>query len=656
MQPILAFPSDLLSRRAAIRAGAMTLFVVFYAALFAQMTQSAPGPFAIDESVYIAMADAMATRGDLAIQSDGGVEGAPSLIYALSGYGSDGRVYPQYPAGYAFIAAPFYSIGGVAGLFFLNAVAGLAAIFLTHEIARRLYQDDEIALWSAGLLTAATYFPTYAFAIWPHMLTLAILLGAALSAIDAAAHPKVSHSRLALAGALIGFAAIVRVDSVLYFAAIFVWLRLIAAPGNRLAIVSFLAGAAPLLVLAAWFNIVKYGIASPVSYGSPSDYETVRGYAPLAIAAALGAGALMVVDVDRLRQRKQLLAIPHNGKLALYAVAMAVVALCWRPLSTFAHHLWTLLFDLQAYNGDYFHDVLTRDTRGFLTTFGLPKKAFFESMPFFLIAMIAIADFFRGKGVRATAFCLLFAAAPIVFFSVKQWHGGYALNMRFFFAAVPFLTILSAAAIMHLARRTPAARKILLLGALAGFAGLSGVQATVFTMAPAYAVAGVTYPQLIVALVLGGLCCIYLIAERPALLRALLAVGGVSIGAGFASSVGDYQLTRVMRSEFGAADAYFLKRIPKGSLVISLEEAKLIRTFLGGVSMLHPSDEEMTNIARAISAFDADGRCIYVRKGEIAGLVTPLIGAPLVDAEPDAPKASDWFVTLSPMRPGCALG
>lgn len=655
MQPSLAVSSGLLSRRAATRAGAMTLFVLLYAALFAQMTQGAPGPFAIDESVYIAMADAMAARGDLAIQSDGGVEGAPSMLYALSGYGADGRVYPQYPAGYAYLAAPFYAVGGVTGLIFLNAVAGLASIFLTYTIAKRLYRDEEAALWSAGLLTTATYFSTYAFAVWPHMLTLAILLGAAALASDAADRSRINHLRLALSGALIGAAATVRVDSVIYFASIFAWLRLYAAPGNRLSAVSFFAGAAPVLALAAWFNSVKYGIASPVSYGRPSDYETVRGYAPLAAAAIVGAGALMIFDIDKLRQRAQSLALTNKAQRLLYAVAAAALVLFWRPLSTLAHHFWTLLFDLQAFDGDYFHDVLTRDAKGFLTTFGLPKKAFFQSMPFFLIAIVAVAGFLRGKNTRATAFCLLFAAAPIVFFGVKQWHGGYALNMRFFFAAIPFLTILSAAAITHLARRARDARKTVLLGALAGFAGLSAVQTTIFAMAPEYAVAGVTYPQLGVALILGGLCCVHAVAAKPALLRALLAVAGVSIGAASASSIGDYQLTKVMRRQSAAADAYFLARIPKGSLVISFEEARLIRTFLNGVSLLHPYEDEAANVVQAINAFDAGGRCVYIRKGDITALVAPMLGAPLIDAAHDAPMAFDWFVTLDPIRPGCAL-
>jgi 4-amino-4-deoxy-L-arabinose transferase-like glycosyltransferase len=655
MQQSLTIQSGFLSRRASLRVGAMTLFVLLYASLFAHMTQGAPGPFAIDESVYIAMADAMATRGDLAIQSDGGVEGAPSMIYALSGYGADGRVYPQYPAGYAYIAAPFYAVGGVAGLFFLNAIAGLAALYLTYHIARRLYRDEEIALWSAGLLAAATYFSTYAFAVWPHMLTLAILLGAAAIAIDGADRTRISHLRLATSGALIGAAALVRVDSVIYFAAIFAWLRLFAAPQNRLSVVSFFAGAAPVLALAAWFNIVKYGIASPVSYGEPSDYETARGYAPLAIAALTGAGALMIFDMRKLASRARGAIATRNGMLAVYAAAMAALIICWRPLSTLAHHFWTLLFDLQAYNGDYFHDVLTRDGKGFLTTFGMPKKALFQSMPFFLIVILAIAEFFRGKNVRAAGFCLLFAAAPIVFFGVKQWHGGYALNMRFFFPAIPFLTILSAAAITHLMQRAHMPRKTMFRNALAGFAALVALQAMIISFAPGYAVAGVTYPQLAVALGLGGLCCVYSLRERRSLASALLAVAGVSIGVASASSFGDYQLTKVVRDQSGAVDAYFLARIPKGSLIISFEEARLSRTFLNGVSMLHPYEEESINIVQAINAFDTAGRCVYIRKGDISDLVSAVTDAPLVDAASDAPQALNWFETLEPRLSKCRL-
>ncbi|MEZ5915674.1 MAG: glycosyltransferase family 39 protein [Parvularculaceae bacterium] len=293
----------------------------------------------------------------------------------------DGRVYSQYPPGYALIAAPFYLFGGLTGLFLLNAVCGLAAIWLVRDIAARLYRDDAIALLAAGLFTFCTFFLTYAFAIWPHVLTIAMLLGAADLAIRSAENGRVSFWRLAVAGALIAAATNVRVDSVLFLAPVFIWLRLVAAPGDRIAPIVFLVGGVPFYGLAAWFNYLKYGIASPITYGAPTEYETLGDYTPLAVLAVLGAAALMVVDA---RSRARCYARPSRARRGGRARNCGPLRIRFfhRQIFTLAHNFWTLFFDIQAYDGNYFHDIMTPDAKGYLTMYGFPKKAFLQSMPF----------------------------------------------------------------------------------------------------------------------------------------------------------------------------------------------------------------------------------------------------------------------------------
>ena len=644
------------SHGAAMRGAATAAFAFLYAALFAVMIGGVTGPFAIDESLYLAMADAMATRGDLAIQGNGGVDGAPSLMFALSGYGADGRIYPQYPAGYAYIAAPFYAAFGVDGLFLLNAVAGLIAIYFVRDIAQRLYRDDRIALLATALFAACTFFPTYAFAIWPHVLTLAMLLGAASAALCGAHEGRVRHPMLALSGALIAAATTVRVDSVIFFAPIFIWLRLAAAPSARLPAITFFAGAIPFLALATWFNVEKYGIATPITYGKPSDYETVMEYAPLAVSAIIAAIALIAIDISTLRAPAlRLIERRATGKqgVAIAAALIIAAAPLHRPLISFAHHLWTLLIDLQAYNGDYFHDVLTRDDKGFLTTFGLPKKALLQSMPFFAIALLPIAQMLRGKDFRAASFCFLFAAAPIVFFALKQWHGGYALNMRFFFPAVPFLVILSAAAIVPQFEGSADAAKRFFLALAGGCVGLVFLQLTLIDLLPGYGVVVTTHPPLIAALALAIGAATYLHRRNAATSGALLIAAGVAVGAAGASNLNDFLLTKHMRSQSGLADAHFSATLPEGSLVISYEETRLVRTFTGGVSLFHPYEGEERHVADAIAAFDRAGRCVYVKKGEIADFVAAATGAEFISAAANASADLDWFDTLAPARPGC---
>lgn len=634
------------------------VFALAYAALYFYMISGFAGPFAVDESVYIAMADAMAKRGDLAIQSNGGAPGAPSLPFVLSGYGADGRIYPQYPAGYAFIAAPFYAIAGVDGLFFLNSAAGLASIFFFHNIARRLYADPRIAFASVAIFAACTYFATYSFAIWPHALALALLLAAASATLHGAGGKGEINTRLgalALAGGLLALGATIRVSSIIFLAPIFIWLRLFGAPGRRTPALAFLAGAIPPLAISAWFNAVKYGAATPISYGNPSLNESLADYGPLAVATALGVAVLLAINPANMQPLAQRALATRNSALLFGAASFAVALFLHRPLSDFAHHLWTLLIDIQQYNGDYFHDALAPDANGFLTVFGLPKKALLQNMPFFVIALVAIVDFIRGRNMQATAFCFLLAAAPIAFFGLKQWHGGYALNMRFFFEAVPFLTILSAAAIAPLFDATRGAPKHYLFAAAAGCAGLLALQGALASAFPAYGIVIATHPPLIAAFVLLVACVVHIARPGAQSNAVLLIAAGVAVGAAAASNLGDLMLTKSMRRQSAMADAYFSSVAPKDSLIISFEEARLTETFVGGVSLLHPDPDEPQTVSHAVAAFDRAGRCVYVRKGEIAAWVAATTGLALTAAAANPPPAFDWFMTLAPARPGCQL-
>jgi len=133
------------------------------------------GVFTIDEAIYLEMARAMAETGSLSLAGNGGVEDAPALLRRFT-HDVGGQAMPQYPSGYALIAAPFYAAFGLNGLILLNALSACAAVLLTQRLARLLYGDENLAWLAAGLLAGATFMSTYAFGVWPHMLHLALLL------------------------------------------------------------------------------------------------------------------------------------------------------------------------------------------------------------------------------------------------------------------------------------------------------------------------------------------------------------------------------------------------------------------------------------------------------------------------------------------------
>ncbi len=147
------------------------------------------------------------------------------------------------------------------------------------------------------------------------------------------------------------------------------------------------------------------------------------------------------------------------------------------------------------------------------------------------------------------------------------------------------------------------------------------------------------------------------VALRPSrrLKDALSAVALFSVGASAASNFSDYELTRSVRARNADAADYFAGALPAGALVISLDETALIAAKIKGVNLYHPNAGKPAEIAALIRGFDAAGRCVYARQGEIAAFAERAAGVAFVKAAAAPPENYDWFATISPVRPGCAL-
>ncbi|NNL90376.1 MAG: hypothetical protein HKP25_15045 [Marinicaulis sp.] len=225
-----------------------------------------PSPFIIDGGVYLDMARSMADHGALHIVAADAPEDAPALAKYLT-HEFGGKIFPQYPSGYAILAAPFYMLFGVHGLMLLNAIGAGLSIWLTWRAAAKLY-DVETARIAAALLCLATFLLNYSFSIWPHSLTLAICLAAVNFAIDGADEKDARQRsvKFALAGASIGVAINIRVDAILFAPILLVWMKLFARSHDRISPPAFLVGLIPGLVAASLLNDAKFGVFSPFSY------------------------------------------------------------------------------------------------------------------------------------------------------------------------------------------------------------------------------------------------------------------------------------------------------------------------------------------------------------------------------------------------------
>jgi len=568
------------------------------------------GVFTIDEAIYLEMARAMAETGSLSLASNGGVDDAPALLRRFT-HDVGGQAMPQYPSGYALIAAPFYAAFGLNGLILLNALSAFVAVLLTRRLAGLLYGDENVAWLAAGLLAGATFVSTYAFAVWPHMLHLALLL----SGIERVVSGLRSNRSVMVAagGVLLGLAVTVRVDAILAIFAVLTWLRLFGAPSRRGVAVVFLAGLVPGLLLASALNHLKFGVFLPVAYAPAGETTLVARYLPHMAVASIALAVLMLVDVSRDwagKLARRVTAYPTSlilGGLAL----LLVIAVA--PLRSWVFNTGVLVFDLQLVDPDLHRDGMSYDALGLKTFGGLNKAALVQSVPFVVLSIIALAEVWKGRCLKAHTLCFAMVAAFTLFYGLNQWHGGLSYSMRYFIPCLPMLAILSAVGLRRLAGNgrviSEPVTKALLVGV-----GLGLAMVALSPRLPDYAALMAYYLPLAVAMVLAGLVCAWL--WRPGRSGApAMAAGGIAIGLSAILSLQDFgQLTRTVASQDAFAARYDAS-IPSGALVVTYSERWMFDASAGGAHIVNPRGK--VELDAVSSAFVSAGRCV-IAHGDVA--------------------------------------
>lgn len=619
-------------------------------------------PFIIDGGIYLDMAHTMANHGALHIAENGGVAGAPPLTKFLT-VAHDGKVYPQYPSGYAIIAAPFYTLLGVRGLMLMNALAFASSIWLTFAIGRRLF-DEQVAKWAAIMFALATFAPTYAFAIWPQMLSLALWLAAVYTVLLAHKSGVRSDalSFFALSGLLIGIGLNVRVDAMLAALAIFFWLRLFARPSDRLAPLAFILGLAPGLLFAAWLNQIKFGVFTPFSYGDSQGVDSVGRYMPVIILAIAAVAAAWAVNLPALA-RQALVTLNRYWLTAAIAILVAALAvsplgeLFWRVVKGF----YVLVINLQAHDA-YQQLGVERNEYGHLLFWNYPKKALIQSLPWAPLIVLPVFFFFRGKNVHAVSLCLLSIAAPISFYALNQWHGGGSYSMRYFFPALPFIAILSAQALRELTTRAGPSRQSVLIALVTAGALYLGLQ-EIGQSDDRFLTPAALYPQWIIAAAVFVATAFTLtrpFGEQPRVIASGVALFAIAYGA----AVNLYEeaghertrLEQLAKSEDISAP------VKSGALVITASPLYFLPAERRGAFVMATQEKALADIAQAVRAFSDIGRCVYFHNSYARDYVAPSIGAE-IDPNPYFASSTRFegdprlaFFVLSKQRNPCAFG
>ncbi|WDI33122.1 glycosyltransferase family 39 protein [Hyphococcus flavus] len=586
-------------------------------------------PFIVDGGVYYDMARALADHGKLHIAENGGIESGPPLTKFLT-VAHEGTVYPQYPSGYAFIAAPFYKLLGVNGLMLMNALGFGISIWLTFAIAKRFY-DRQVGQWSAVIFATASFAPTYAFGIWPHMVSLACWLGAIFCIVVAQDQGEGRKPAMLyiLAGLLVGAGLNVRVDVVLAALVIFFWLRLFAKPSDRIAPVFLVLGLTPGLVFSAWLNSIKFGALTPFSYGPTGGADSIDRYLPVLALAAIAVVLTWLVDVSKFPDRavKFIRRYWSPGAIAAALFIIAITPLrelAWRTITG----LYVLVFNLQAHDA-YYQAGVERNEFGQLLFWGYPKKAFIQSLPWAPLIILPLFSFLRGKHVRAVSLCLLAIAAPIAFYALSHWHGGGSYSMRYFLPAVPFLAILSAWGLRSLTTKAGPNRQTILIALVAAAAlylGLQEVgQSTERFLAPA-----ALYPQWLIAAAVAVAVCFTLTrpyGEKPRRIASGIALFALAYGVAINlyEEIGHERT----RAEQMALAEDISAPVKTDALVVTGTPLSFIPAERNGAFVMAVDEKNFEKAATAARAFLDNGRCVYIHNTYALNLIENELDFPI---------------------------
>lgn len=414
----------------------------------------APGHLSVDEGTYHFMVRSWDRGRGLEIWNGYGERPSPELVAATFHVEGD-RLVAVPPELYPLLALPFYRLAGFRGLFALNALAFLALLALTFDLARRLTGDRELAVDACLLLALGTFLWDYSHAAWPHATSALFVAAAFVAAVRALdAEPGWRRPGWAFAAGLVaGLAPGMRLDAAFALPAVLLPFLFLRPPrwGSALAA---LAGTAPGLLLLSTVNAAKFGLWTPFTYGREGGGANtgVTPYLPL-VAAGL---AFLAVAWAASRRPVAERLLRRRGRVAVVLVLLAGSALAVPAVRELAVRLASgaaqLLVDLRLRDPAITEPALERTARGALVYVGGLKKSLLQSCPYLAALVVPAVAAWRRPAVRRPV--LLLSLVPVLFiapYSLFAWHGGMSLNLRYFVPALPFLAVLATLAGRRLA-------------------------------------------------------------------------------------------------------------------------------------------------------------------------------------------------------------
>lgn len=429
------------------------LVIAFTLALFAL----SPGFFTIDEFIYFAGADAFANSRSFVVPNGPGDWHSEQLQLQLLVPGPSGLT-PQYPPGTAILGGPLMSLFGLHGLMLVNTLSAATTVYLLYAIAKRHFGGHEVGLVSCALLLGGTFFLEYAFAVWPHAVSVLCVTWAFALALDAIKSDNSLIFRSVAAGAVIGFGLLFRTDTILVLPAVGLVLFLFAdRPYLRSAWVG--VGFLPFLAGASAANWVKFGTFNPLSYGRENAGSVgIADHLPALLGLALAGAVFLALHFSWSKIRRKDLVF---WGIASIALALAVIAHDFTL--RYLHGFWGLVVDATVLQDG--RPGVTYLDNGTVAFWGLWKKALGQSMPWLALSFGLVWGA-RDVDSRIKLSILILAVIWSLPFFPKDWHGGMSSNMRYFLPLLPWLCALAAKLIVEIVGTVSDPVRKLVIGAV----------------------------------------------------------------------------------------------------------------------------------------------------------------------------------------------
>lgn len=368
-----------------------------------------PEVFTLDECNYLTTVRAL-RQGGLFVPGTEGLSPSPEL----SGFDPTNSaraahatpVAPTVPPLYAPFAVPFVSLGW-RGLIFINTLAFAATALFVFALARR-YGTRPHTRWVALALYGLGGFAwEYAQGMWPHMLSVALTTGAVWLALRSRDEDRLALG--ALAGTLLGVAAGIRYQNIVFAAAVglgvLIWSRRRVFAGA-----SFAAGVAAPVAVTSLINHARLGTFNPISKGT--------GY----------------------------LSVGTAGDRPVTSALLGKLTTLWARVVDYSVH--------PPFEGAHGRSAMPKDpdTGVFVIVGGL-KKALLQSAPWIAIALVTLVLVWTSRGsarlaggadkeraikslaIPALAVLALFAWAGL------ERHDGWSFNQRYLLELVPLFAV-----------------------------------------------------------------------------------------------------------------------------------------------------------------------------------------------------------------------